>query len=476
MGNPAGFMKFKRLDPRARPVEERIKDCEEIYPLLAEEELKTQAARCMDCGIPFCHSIGCPVENVIPEFNDLVYRGQWRDALDVLHDTNNFPEFTGKVCPAPCEPACVVAIHDEPVSIRQIELQIIEKGFAEGWVTPLPAKKSTGKSVAVVGSGPAGLACAQQLARVGHRVVIYEQKDRPGGLLRYGIPDFKLGKGMLDRRLRQLEAEGIEFRNRVLVGRDVSANYLARRYDALCLAGGAMLARDLQVKGRELKGIHPAMDYLEQQNRRIAGDSIPDHSAILAGGKRVAVIGGGDTGSDCVGTANRHGASQVYQLEILPRPPQTGNLKTPWPFWPEILRSSTSHDEGCTRLWSVMTKAFSGKNGQVGKLHAVEADFDPAGGKFVERPGTEFELDADLVLLAMGFVHPLHDGMIEELGLILDRRGNLQVDEDNLTSRDNVFSAGDMVLGASLVVRAIYQGRQAARGIDKYLMGETSLA
>jgi len=475
MGNPAGFMEFKRLDPRARPVEERIKDYQEIYPLLTEQELRTQAARCMDCGIPFCHGIGCPVENIIPEFNELVYRGQWRDALNVLHSTNNFPEFTGKVCPAPCEPACVVAIHDEPVSIKQIELQIIEKGFAEGWVTPLPAKKSTGKSVAVVGSGPAGLACAQQLARAGHRVVIYEQKHRPGGLLRYGIPDFKLDKRMLDRRLQQLEAEGIEFRVRVQVGFDVSAKYLARQYDALCLAGGAMQPRDLNVKGRELKGVHQAMDYLEQQNRRVAGDFVPDDRAILAGGKRVVVIGGGDTGADCVGTANRQGASQVYQLEILPRPPETGNPKTPWPLWPEILRGSSSHDEGCTRLWSVMTKAFSGKNGQVGKLHAIEVDFDPAGGKFVERPGTEFDLDVDLVLLAMGFVHPVREGMVEELGLILDRRGNLKVDEDNLTNIDNVFSAGDMVLGASLVVRAIYQGRQAARGIDKYLMGETSL-
>lgn len=476
MGKPTGFMEYKRQGPAARSVVERVKDYEEIYPLLPEEALRTQASRCMDCGIPFCQGMGCPVENVIPEFNDLIYHNRWRDALDVLHSTNNFPEFTGRACPAPCEPACVVAIHDEPVSIKQIELQIIEKGFEQGWVVPQPPENETGRRVAVVGSGPAGLACAQQLRRAGHTVVVYEKQDRLGGLLRYGIPDFKLDKGVLERRLRQLVAEGIDFRTSVEVGPDVSAKYLTRQYDAVCLAGGAMQPRDLPVPGRELEGVHFAMNFLEQQNRRIAGDTVSADQAILATGKRVVVIGGGDTGSDCVGTCNRQGAAEITQIEILAQPPESQNPDTPWPTWPNILRTSTSHDEGCTRYWSRMTTRLEGEDGKVTRLHGVEVEFDAGKGKFVEKAGSEFTMDVDLVLLAMGFVHPVHGGMLEELELILDQRGNVMVDKDFLSSGEKVFSAGDMVRGASLVVHAIFQGRQAARGMDKFLMGETNLS
>jgi glutamate synthase (NADPH/NADH) small chain len=475
MGKITGFMEFKRETPQARPAGERIKDYEEIYPLLAEEKMRMQAARCMECGIPFCHGAGCPLGNLIPEFNDLIYRNHWREALQVLELTNNFPEFTGRLCPAMCEPACVSSLHDEPVTVRQIELQIIEKGFSEGLVKPQPPVTRTGKSVAIVGSGPSGLACADQLNRAGHRVVVFEQKDRPGGLLRYGIPDFKLDKGILDRRLHILEAEGIEFQTNVEVGRDISAKYMARQFDAICLAGGAMAPRNLTIPGRELQGIHYAMDYLEQQNRKKAGETIPAEKEISAKGKRVAVIGGGDTGADCVGTANRQGASEIYQLEILPEPPSDYNLETPWPEWPQILRSSSSHEEGCIRRWSVMTTSFPGQGGRVKKLQGVKVNFDAAGGGFTEMPGSEFELDVDLVLLAMGFVHPVHEGMVNELGLALDKRGNVAVDEFQRTSLEKIFSAGDMVRGASLVVNAIYQGRRAARGIDEFLMGETSL-
>ena len=416
-----------------------------------------------------------PGENLIPEFNELIYRNRWREALEVLHSTNNFPEFTGRVCPAPCEPACVVAIHDEPVSIKQIELQIVEKGFEQGWVEPQPPSQETGRRVAVVGSGPSGLACAQQLRRAGHTVVLYEKQDRLGGLLRYGIPDFKLDKGVIDRRLRQLEAEGIDFRTNVDVGTDISARYLVRQYDAVCLAGGAMQPRDLPVPGRELTGVHFAMDFLEQQNRRVAGQTISGEEEILASGKRVLVIGGGDTGADCVGTSNRQGASEVSQLEILPQPPGGINPDTPWPTWPNVLRTSSSHDEGCTRYWSRMTTRLEGKDGRVSMLHGVEVEFDPSSGKLEQKSGTEFVMEVDLVLLAMGFVHPVHEGMVDELELIRDGRGNVMVDKNFLSSREKVFSAGDMVRGASLVVHAIFQGRQAARGIDKYLMGETNL-
>jgi len=475
MGKITGFMEFKRETPQARPAGKRIKDYEEIYPLLAEEKMRMQAARCMDCGIPFCHGAGCPLGNLIPEFNDLIYRNHWREALQVLELTNNFPEFTGRLCPAMCEPACVSSLHDEPVTVRQIELQIIEKGFSEGLVKPQPPVTRTGKSVAIVGSGPSGLACADQLNRAGHRVVVFEQKDRPGGLLRYGIPDFKLDKGILDRRLHILEAEGIEFQSSVEVGRDISAKYMARQFDAICLAGGAMAPRNLTIPGKELQGIHYAMDYLEQQNRKKAGETVPAEKEISAKGKRVAVIGGGDTGADCVGTANRQGASEIYQLEILPEPPSESNLETPWPEWPQILRSSSSHEEGCIRRWSVMTTSFPGQGGRVKKLQGVKVNFDAAAGRFTEVPGSEFELDVELVLLAMGFVHPVHEGMVNELGLALDKRGNVAVDEFQRTNLEKIFSAGDMVRGASLVVNAIYQGRRAARGIDEFLMGETSL-
>ncbi|MFC1537605.1 glutamate synthase subunit beta [Gemmatimonadota bacterium] len=479
MGKPAGFMENKRKCPKARPVSERIKDYKEIYPLMTEKNIRIQAARCMDCGVPFCQGAGCPVVNVIPEFNDLVYRGQWKDALDVLHSTNNFPEFTGRVCPAPCESACVCAVHGDAVAIKQIELQVIEKGFEQGWVKPWPPKQRTGKSVVVVGSGPAGLACAQQLNRAGHNVIVYEQADRLGGLLRYGIPDFKLEKSIIDRRLRQIEAEGVDFRTGVQIGRDISANYLQRKYDAVCLTGGSMQPRDLAVPGRELKGIHFAMDYLKQSNKKIAGDTIPSEEQILAENKKVVVIGGGDTGADCVGTANRQGALEVHQFEILPEPPNNYNPGTPWPQWPQILYTSSSHQEGCIRRWSVMTKAFRGVAGRVKKINGVEIELEAATGggppRFVEVPGTEFEMEADLVLLAMGFVHPVHNGVLEDMGVALDPRGNVIVDENYMTNIAGVFSAGDMILGASLVVRAIYQGMEAARAIDMFLMGETCL-
>ncbi|MCE5270098.1 glutamate synthase subunit beta [bacterium] len=477
MGKPTGFIDYTRVNPKARPVEERLKDYKEIYPLLSETDLATQAARCMDCGIPFCHGAGCPVRNLIPEFNDLVFRGQWREALEVLHSTNNFPEFTGKICPAPCETACVAAVNTDAVAIKQIELQIIEKGFENGWVKAQPPQVRTGKRVAVVGSGPSGLACAQQLNRAGHTVVVYEQKDRVGGLLRYGIPDFKLDKHLLDRRVGLLQEEGIEFRTSVHIGRDIAATYLARQYDAVCLTGGAMHPRDLEVPGRELAGVHFAMEFLEQSNRRVAGDSLAAESQILAAGKHVIVIGGGDTGADCVGTSNRQGALSVTQLEILPRPPENSNPSTPWPRWPNILRSSTSHAEGCQRMWSVTTKSLEGEDGRVKVLKGMEVTWGGSAGAFrpSDKPGSEFELKADLVLLAMGFVHPVHSGMIEELGLELDKRGNVATDENLMSSRAGVFGAGDMVMGASLVVRAIYQGRKAAQGIDRWLMGSTSL-
>ena len=480
MGKTTGFMEYQRELPEPRPVEERVKDYGDIYPLMPEDKLQVQAARCMDCGIPFCQGAGCPVVNMIPEFNDHIYHGQWKDALQVLHSTNNFPEFTGRVCPAPCEPACVVARHGEPVAIKQIELQTVEKGFEQGWIKPEPPNSRTGKSVVVVGSGVAGLACAQQLNRVGHNVVLYEKSDRLGGLLRYGIPDFKLDKGVIDRRLRQMEAEGVDFRPGVHIGHDISARYLSRQYDALCLTGGAMKPRDLPVPGRDLKGVHFAMEYLEQSNRRVAGVSLDRSQEILATGKRVVVIGGGDTGADCVGTANRQGALSVHQFEIMPEPPTGKNSSTPWPQWPDIRRESTSHKEGCVRRWSVMTREFIGdKDGNVIKLRAVEVEFGkpdkPGQIKFVDKPGSDFEIETDLVLLAMGFIHPVHEGMINELGLELNPRGSLKVNKDMMTSEDKIFAAGDMVLGASLIVRALYQGRQAARGIDKYLMGETDL-
>ena len=473
MADPKGFMKFKREGPKRRPVEVRIHDWKEFYEPVPEEILKAQGARCMDCGVPFCQSgHGCPVQNMIPDWNDLVHRGRWRDALKLLHATNNFPEFTGRLCPAPCETACVLGIIDDPVSIRVIEWNIIDRGFDEGWVAPVLPERETGRKVAIVGSGPAGLAAAQQLRRAGHSVTVFEKDDRLGGLLRYGIPDFKMEKWVVDRRLEQMRAEGIEFKTNVHVGKDITAEELRGNFDAICLAGGAMAARDLPVPGRELGGVHPAMEYLTRQNRINAGDTVDPDERITAEGKRAVIIGGGDTGSDCLGTVHRQGAVDVYQFELLPQPPPNRDASTPWPLWPMQLRSSHAHEEGCKREWSVSTKRFSGKNGQVTKLHAVRVELkkDENGRpKFVEMPGTEFELDVDLVLLAMGFTGPVKQGLLSDLGVKFDARGNVAADENHMTSVEGVFAAGDMKRGASLIVWAIREGRDAAKGIEKYL-------
>ncbi len=467
MADPKGFMKYAREGPKRRPVELRVQDWREFYEPIPEDKLQIQAARCMDCGVPFCQSTnGCPVVNLIPEWNDLVHRGRWKDALKALHTTNNFPEFTGRLCPAPCESACVLGINSDPVSIRVIEWNIIDKGFDEGWVQPVLPTTRTGKTVAIVGSGPAGLAAAQQLARAGHSVTVFEKADRIGGLLRYGIPDFKMEKWVLDRRLEQMKAEGVEFKPGVHVGRDISGEDLRRRFDAVCLAMGAEQARDLLVPGRELKGIHFAMDYLVQQNKRNAGDVIVDEP-ITAKGKRVVIIGGGDTGSDCLGTAHRQGCTEVHQFELLPEPPPQRADSTPWPLWPMQLRTSHAHEEGCDRQWSVSTTKFSGRNGYVTKLHAHRVAFE--NGKFVPIPNTEFEMEVDLVLLAMGFTGPVKNGLLDSLGVKYDPRGNVAVDDDSMTSVEGIFAGGDVKRGASLIVWAIAEGRKMAAGVDKYL-------
>jgi glutamate synthase (NADPH/NADH) small chain len=474
--NPTGFVDYQRAEVAHRPVEERIRDWRETDLPMAAPVLREQAARCMDCGIPFCHGIGCPVMNRIPEFNDLAYRDRWREAAENLHWTNNFPEITGRVCPAPCEAACTLALNDQAVNIKQIEYQIAERAFAEGWVRPVRAAVKTGKKVAVVGSGPAGLAAAQQLARAGHQVVVFEKDDRIGGLLRYGIPDFKLEKQILDRRLEQMVAEGVVFEPGVNVGGDLSARYLQRMFDATLLAMGAGQPRPFDVPGAELRGVHFAMDYLPQQNRRVAGDpGVGGDGAIDARDKHVVVIGGGDTGSDCVGTAVRQGARSVTQLEILPQPPEGRNPKTPWPQWPAILRTSSSHEEGCHRRWSVLTKSLTGPGGRVSQLHGCEVEWaeGPQGWQMKERPGTDFTLDADLVLLAMGFLHVVHEGLVRDLDLEPDPKGNLVVDRW-MTSRSGVFAAGDAVKGASLVVHAIHHGRLAAAAADEWLRGKGS--
>ena len=473
MADPKGFLKIHREGPKRRPVELRVKDWKEFYEPISEEKLKAQGARCMDCGVPFCQSnYGCPVQNMIPDWNDLVYQGRWKDALKMLHSTNNFPEFTGRLCPAPCESSCVLGIIDDPVSIRVIEWNIIDRGFDQGWVTPIVPEKQTGQKVAVVGSGPAGLAAAQQLARAGHSVTVFEKDDRIGGLLRYGIPGFKMEKWVIDRRLEQMQAEGVQFKTNAHVGKDPTAHALLREYDAICLATGAMVARDLPVPGRELDGIHLAMEYLTQQNKVNAGDSIDPVQRITAKGKRVVIIGGGDTGSDCLGTVHRQDATDIYQFELLPQPPPTRSESTPWPLWPMQLRSSHAHEEGCKREWSVSTKKFSGQDGQVSKLHAVHVELrtDQSGRPcFVELPGTEFELDVDLVLLAMGFTGPTKEGLLTDLGIKLDARGNVAVDENYMTSVEGTFACGDMKRGASLIVWAIREGRDAAKGIEQYL-------
>ena len=430
----------------------------------------------MDCGIPYCHR-GCPVHNIIPDWNDLVYRGNWREALEVLHSTNNFPEFTGRICPAPCEASCTLNFNDSPVTIKDIECAIIDKGWAEGWVVPQIAAHRTGKRVAVIGSGPAGLACAQQLARAGHAVVVFEKNDRIGGLLRYGIPDFKLEAWLIDRRLAQLRAEGVEFRPNSHVGADIPARSLLAEFDAVVLAGGSEQPRDLNVPGRALRGIHFAMDFLSQQNRRVAGQKIVAEE-ILATDKNVVVIGGGDTGSDCVGTSVRHGARSVTQLEIMPKPPLHENKLLTWPNWPLKLRTSSSHEEGCERDWAVATKQFLGQDSQVKAIQIVRLEWRESNGRQImaEVPGSEFEIEADLVLLAMGFVHPVHEGMLKDLGVALDERDNIRASTDDYqTSVNKIFAAGDMRRGQSLVVWAIREGRQCARAVDEYLMGSSEL-
>ena len=472
MGKVTGFMEYTRETPERRPPAERIKDWFEIYLSFPEEKIRTQGARCMDCGVPFCHT-GCPLNNIIPDWNDLVYHGRWHDAIRQLHATNNFPEFTGRICPAPCEAACVLGINEPPVTIKQIEKTIVDRGFELGYIKPEPPPVRTGKRVAVVGSGPAGLAAAQQLARAGHDVTVFEKSDRIGGLLRYGIPNFKMEKHLIDRRLGQMRAEGVRFQTSAHVGVNVPAETLQRDFDAILLAGGAEHPRNLGVPGRELKGIHFAMEFLPQQNRRCEGDTVPEETAILASGKRVVIIGGGDTGADCLGTSHRQGAASVTQFELLPKPPDERSPSTPWPLWPMQLRMESSHEEGGIRDWSVSTTRFTGdEHGNVKQLHAVRIGPPP---KFEPIPGTDFTMDVDLVLLAMGFLGPVQNGMIEQLGLQLDSRGNVQTDANYMSSAPGIFAAGDMRRGQSLVVWAIAEGRKAAQGIDLYLMGETKL-
>jgi len=486
MGKITGFMEFERIEEGYKPVPERLKNYKEFVIGLTPQESQKQAARCMDCGTPFCNS-GCPVNNIIPDFNELVFRDDWKNAIEVLHSTNNFPEFTGRICPAPCEAACVVNVNDEAVGIKSIEHAIIDRAWAEGWVTPRPAKIKTGKTVAVIGAGPAGMAAAQQLARAGHDVTLFEKNDRVGGLLRYGIPDFKMEKTHIDRRVAQLEAEGVKIRTSVLVGKwpdgskvinwskeTLSAEQLTKDFDAVLLTGGSEQSRDLPVPGRDLDGIHFAMEFLPQQNKVNAGDKL--QSQLRADGKHVIVIGGGDTGSDCVGTSNRHGAESVTQFEVMPEPPKEENRPLTWPYWPMKLRTSSSHEEGCTREFAVSTKAFIGEKGKLTGLTTVHVEFKD--GKLVEIAGTEKDYKADLVLLAMGFVNPVAT-VLEAFGVDKDARGNAKATTDvtggYATNVEKVFTAGDMRRGQSLVVWAIREGRQAARAVDEFLMGHSAL-
>jgi glutamate synthase (NADPH/NADH) small chain len=470
MGEIKGFLKYKRHEVKHRPVEERIHDFAELDLPLTPEQIHQQTARCMDCGIPFCHGAGCPLKNCIPDLNELMYKGKWQQACELLHSTNNFPEITGRVCPAPCETACTLSINDEPVLIRHIEFQIVERGFREGWIKPLPAKQKTGKKAAVVGSGPAGLTVAQQLARAGHQVVVFEKDERIGGLLRYGIPDFKLAKSIIDRRIELLSAEGVEFQTGVNVGEDISARYLKNRFDCICLTMGAGQPRDLNIPGRGYENILFAVDYLKAQNKLCASEPADESSFITVNNKVVAVIGGGDTGSDCVGTARRQEAKEIYQIEILPKPPETPPPDTPWPEWPRIMRTSSSHEEGCRRQWGVMTKKFSGVETRVAQLECCQVEWMRKNGtwKLKELAGTDFTLKADVVLLALGFLHVTHNGFVKKLSLKLDDSGNVAVDNYQ-TSEPWVFAAGDAVNGASLVVRAINSGREAAAAIDSWL-------
>ena len=486
MGKVTGFMEYERIEEGYKPVSERVKHYKEFVVGLTEAQSKVQGARCMDCGTPFCNS-GCPVNNIIPDFNDLVYHGDWKNAIAVLHSTNNFPEFTGRICPAPCEAACTINVNGDAVGIKSIEHAIIDRAWAEGWVQPQPAAHKTGKRVAVVGAGPAGLAAAQQLARAGHDVTLFEKNDRVGGLLRYGIPDFKLEKSHIDRRVKQLEAEGVTIRTGVMVGQlpagskvtnwakeSITPEQLGKDFDAVLLTGGAEQSRDLPVPGRELDGIHFAMEFLPQQNKVNAGDKLKGQ--LRADGKHVIVIGGGDTGSDCVGTSNRHGAASVTQFEVMPMPPEQEDKPLVWPYWPLKLRTSSSHEEGCERVFAISTKEFIGKNGKVTGLKTVQVEFK--GGKFTEVPGTEKEYKADLVLLAMGFVNPVAS-ILEGFGVEKDARGNAKACTDVIggyaTNVPKVFAAGDMRRGQSLVVWAIREGRQAARAVDEFLMGASDL-
>ena len=478
MGKVTGFLELDRQDRKYRPAADRVRNFKEFFIELPEQTLQAQASRCMDCGIPFCHDVkglkGCPVNNQIPDWNDLVYKGEWENAIADLHSTNNFPEFTGRICPAPCEAACTLNLTDNPVSIKTIECSIVDYGWEKGWIKPQLPKKHTDKKVAIIGSGPAGLACAQQLARLGHVVVVYEKNERIGGLLRIGIPDFKMEKTLIDRRMAQMQSEGVQFKTNSEIGNNISTNEIIDNFDAVSLCIGSEVPRNLEVKGRNLKGIHFAMDFLAQQNDMVSGKTISKDTLISAKGKKVLVIGGGDTGSDCVGTSNRQGATSVHQLELLPQPPVNENKQLTWPNWPMKLRTSTSHQEGCERQWSILTKSFEGnENGEVTKLICVEVEWkksEDGSMKMIEVEDSEFEIEADLVLLAMGFVHPIHEGLVNNLSLKLDNRGNVEADEISFkTSSDKVFVAGDCRRGQSLVVWAISEGRKCAERIDNFL-------
>ena len=472
MGKPRAFIEIPRMEPGYRPLDERILDFEEVEKRLTDYEIRNQAARCMDCGIPFCHGCGCPLGNLIPEWNDLVFRGRWKEALEILYSSNNFPEFTGRVCPALCEAACTAGINNTPVSIRQIEINLIEKGYREGYIQPRPPTKRSGKKVAVIGSGPAGLAAADQLNHMGHLVTIFEQDTKPGGYLRYGIPDFKLDKKIVRRRTDLIEAEGVSFELGVTVGRDLSSKFLRNRFDVICLACGAREPRDLNIPGRNFDGIHFAMDFLRQQNMRVSREYIGEKD-ILATGKKVLVIGGGDTGSDCIGTSARQKAASITQIEILPKPPENRPDYTPWPNWPYILRTSSSHREGCERHWSILTKSFEGQNGKVigANVAFVEWETDILGKplKMKEIQGSDFFIPADLVLIAMGFTGPSKNGLLADIGIHFSEKGNIVVDENNMTSEKGYFAAGDIVSGASLVVRAMASARKTAENINEYL-------
>jgi len=478
MGKPTGFMEYERVERSYAPAADRVQHYKEFVIPLDDSDVKQQGARCMDCGIPFCHQ-GCPVDNIIPDWNDLVYQGNWQGALQVLHSTNNFPEFTGRICPAPCEAACTLNIDDNPVTIKTIECSIVDKGWEQGWIKPHIAEHKSGKRVAVVGSGPAGMACAQQLARTGHDVDMFEKSDRIGGLLRYGIPDFKMDKHIIDRRMGQMQAEGVTFHTSTDIGNSKPAKDLIDTFDAVVLTGGSEHSRDLEVPGRELVGVHYAMTFLPQQNKRNAGDTIDPSVSLSAKGKHIIVIGGGDTGSDCIGTSFRQGALSVTQLEIMPQPPVKENKSLTWPDWPNKMRTSSSQDEGAARDWSVATQSIEGKDGKVTAINCIRLNWeqdDSGRWQMEEIAGSEFQLKADMVLLAMGFIHPVHEGMLTELGLELDARGNVQADtEQYQTSLEKVFSAGDMRRGQSLVVWAIREGRQCARSVDEFLMGCSDL-